>query len=233
MCSRGIYLIGIDENALVRFRCQSDCESWSCDECKRLLTRRWRKRIYMHVKLQKTIYNKQFNFITLTSNTSSFDTYKDTKKIWNTLTQNLRRRQKGFQYCAVWEQHKSQRYHIHLLTDFQLDDLYKYHLRDYKAMTRSRTLDQLLNRYSELGWVHHVEKVKDEYHASSYVAKYLAKSFAHMTLEKRQRLILTSRGWWREPERTSALTFIKVSESLYKLSNEELQAWVDATINIE
>ncbi len=233
MCTRGIYLIGLDESALVRFRTQTDCESWTCDECKKLLTRRWRKRIHMHIKIQKSVYKKQFYFVTLTSNKDSADTYRDTKRVWNTLMQNFRRRQKGIQYCAVWEQHKSLRYHIHLLTDFQFEDLYVYELKDYKPMTRSKTLDQILNRYAELGWVHHVELVQDEYHASNYVAKYLSKNIANRALEKRQRLILTSRNWWKEAELTSSLTFIKVTEAVYNLSHEDLQAWIDYTIKIE
>ncbi len=230
MCQSGVYLIAIDENAHVRFRFQSDCESWDCEECRKILTRRWRKRIYMHIKIKTEIHKEKFYFVTLTSNKDSVNTYSDTRIIWNTLMQNFRRRQKGLSYCAVWEPHTSGRYHIHLITNAAfLSKTYTYVLNNYKPMRRSPALDQILNRYNQLGWVHHVDTVDDPVHASRYLSKYLAKSFDNVSIPKRHRRVLTSRDWWHEPYKYSPYTYIKVPDYIYSLKTEDLQAWVDLT----
>lgn len=231
MCGNGPYLIGLSENGTVRARFQGDCESWSCDECRKMLVRKWKKRAHMHVKIQTAVYGRRFYFVTLTLNPDldASHTYSASKKVWDKFMRHLRRAQPGFQYLAVWEQHKNKRFHIHVLTDFVLEDLYEYRLKEYKPMTRSRFLDSVLNRYADtMGWVHHVSRVEDAVMVAAYVSKYLTKTLAYHLLSKRQRVVVTSRKWWKEPSANSSdLTFIRVPKHIYDLADEDLQAWVD------
>lgn len=142
------------------------------------------------------------SFITLTfarkehaikyfSNGSDFELINDVQdfdlvkkcfvKFVNTLQKNMRRKNIKFEYIAVYERHKDGAYHFHLVStlipDEYLTDCPEW--LDYDFKTKKRRNGKMLShwKYGKSD----VEIIRDKERMSTYLSKYIAKSFENLT----------------------------------------------------
>ena len=98
-------------------------------------------------------------------------------KFINTISKNMRRKEKEFEYVAVYEQHKDGSYHFHMIST-KIDQEYLIDAPewldvDYK--TKKRRNGKMIEK-----WVYgksDVEEIRDKEKMSTYLVKYLVKNF--------------------------------------------------------
>ncbi|HWK24765.1 MAG TPA: hypothetical protein VNS08_17260 [Ureibacillus sp.] len=150
------------------------------------------------IELIRANLNVFESFITLTfarkeheakylENGSVFDLIEDTKdfeeckkvfsKFINTVSKNMRRKGKQFEYVAVYEQHKDGSYHFHMIST-KIDEEYliacpEWLDIDYK--TKKKRNGKMMKHWSY--GKSDVEEIRDKEKMSTYLCKYLIKSF--------------------------------------------------------
>lgn len=121
----------------------------------------------------------QFEFV---EDTKDFEECKKIfSKFINTLSKNMRRKGKQFEYVAVYEQHKDGSYHFHMIST-KIDEEYiiecpEWLDRDYK--TGKKRNGQMLKhwKYGKSD----IEEIRDKEKMSTYLCKYLIKSFQSLS----------------------------------------------------
>lgn len=102
-------------------------------------------------------------------------------KFINTLQKNMRRKDIEFEYIAVYERHRDGAYHFHLVStlipDEYLTDCPEW--LDYDFKTKKRRNGKMLGhwKYGKSD----VEIIRDKERMSTYLSKYIAKSFENLT----------------------------------------------------
>lgn len=102
-------------------------------------------------------------------------------KFINTLQKNMRRKNIEFEYIAVYERHRDGAYHFHLVSTLIPDDYLTDcpEWLDYDFKTKKRRHGKMLGhwKYGKSD----VEIIRDKERMSTYLSKYIAKSFENLT----------------------------------------------------
>jgi len=209
--SKSLHNIDI-ENRLTEI-VRTRCKQWSCDYCAPINRRVWLARI--GIETEKDTRFKQWYFFTFTllgkdhrrGIAHSLRVWRDN---WNNFATRLRQKFGTSRYIRVFEPHKDNTLHIHMLTDMYIDDIEiitdKNTSRGFRY--ESATVRDLLVK-NGFGYIHDlmpIEHRSPETKYSSavagYVGKYLTKDMQAPIRDElksagmgRVRLIQTSRGW--------------------------------------
>lgn len=160
---------------------QLACDSWSCDDCRHILSWRWAQRVRYGIALWPT---REAYFWTLTLPAwvlSAAKGYQILPERWDNLRKTLQRSVGHFPYCAFVEAHP----HRHFIPHFHIISL-------VKAPARLKDLAV------HAGFGYQAMEVKiNGGMAVSYVAKYASK--ADLDVPKHFRRVRISRDWPRLP----------------------------------
>jgi len=210
------------------------CKQWGCPCCQHKNARNWRA--YLLDTFNKRFGHEKWCFLTITAHKnahkhSSEATVLNLQQVWKRLYDRLLRRYgAGLQYVRIFEQHKSGRFHMHILLN--IGEQY-----DAQKFTIKNKLDEFRHPHCRWlkaacvavggGWRVHIRRVWDDQKRSAnvglvvgYLLKYMGKDMASFAFPKHQRRVQTSRrvgspatsakgqGTW-EHRREIGITYLK------------------------
>lgn len=160
------------------------------------------KYLDLNAKRQPDEVDLQFEYVDATD----FEIAKDMfSKTMNTLSRNLKRKGIPFEYIAVWETQSNGNYHFHLLcTEIPQEFLYSVPMwLDYDYRNKKFNHGKGL-KYWKYG-KSDVQTIKSNEKISTYVSKYIIKSFINVNAESYQeylnkRKFFPSKGLARSKE---------------------------------
>lgn len=180
MCKRAGLLIGWDDRAKRAMVARANCDSWSCDDCRKRMSERWGLRAEMGAR-QILAAGELLDFVTITSHEKLPD-FESTERVWRLawgrLYNALKRRKSGLQYMIVPEKHKSGRMHVHALWN--------------AGVTKRWLKDNARKR--GLGYECEIIHVDGSGRAQKYVTKYVGKSLGD-NVPAHFRRVRVSAGW--------------------------------------
>ena len=189
---------------LIRIR----CEMWSCPDCGPINAIRWRAYLLKRFN-QEGMRERKWVFATITAEKRAHKagpiaTLKNLQGAWKRLYDRMLRRYGKFQYVRVFEQHKSGRYHMHILLDIGAQyDKHEFAILDKLDEFRHPECKWLRNACASLGagWRVHMRRVWEAKTRTAnvglvvgYIMKYMSKNMAIIEFPKHQRRIQTSRA---------------------------------------
>ncbi len=171
-------LLVIDREKKKAVYFQADCKMWSCASCGARKASQWIARIIEAIKH----YGGQWYFATITAHKNWRGTERsliNLRQGWRKLYNRLLRRFGRFHYIKIYEHHKDDSLHLHLLTDLALP--YKY---SWKTSKKTGLLIQVyrckllkdLSAQCGMGFKTDYQPLESGGLAAWYVAKYLGKS---------------------------------------------------------
>lgn len=177
------------------------CKSWYCQYCADLNRKRWMAVLLNHV-FDSRVGGVNWSWFTLTANSNahaSEDTQASLRNIsqsWGKLMKRLRRKYGKFEYCRVYEKHKSGHYHLHCMAGFWWDDLVARNKGKKSEYSDSRWLKATAKKLG-MGYMTHAANIEGDKAGQvvSYVVKYMTKiEDCDRESWGRVRRIQTSRG---------------------------------------
>lgn len=161
------------------------CKSWNCPYCAPRRAWMWRKRAEYGSDVLTTVGGLDFVTVTSHEKLSAAASLAVLPKAWHKLYFRLRRRAETVEYFAVPEQHKSGRWHLHVIVTARLKKKW------WKDNARA----------CGLGYQSDVQEVADSGGVGNYVTKYLTKTLQNSNLPKGFRRVRLSHGWPSLPGR--------------------------------
>lgn len=178
-----------DEKNVVLFG-KGTCQRWNCESCGARNAKRWIARI---IKGCNT-HADDWYFCTITADEKwrgKHSSLLNLRRNWPKLRKRLARLAKkhgvALVYVRVWEAHKDGSFHMHLITNFPVEERW---LKD-----NSKT--------SGMGYQAKSEKAKNPGQVAGYISKYMVKSLPNAThYPKGARRIEVSENWvrWNKKE---------------------------------
>lgn len=194
MCTRAGLLIGWDDGSKRAMVTWANCDSWSCDDCRKRMSERWGMRAEMGSR-QILAAGEPLDFVTITSHEKLPD-FESTERVWRSawakLYNALKRQKNDLQYMIVPEKHKSGRMHVHALWNAGVSQ------RWLKDNARKRGL----------GYECKVIRIDNSGRAQKYVTKYVGKDIGaiHAVHFRRVRV---SHGWADIPAPDNSLSALR------------------------
>jgi len=202
-------LRGVNPEAKRAALMRPDCGTWACPHCSKKNLARLRHLISFGTIAVGRL--QPIQFVTLTSHerlATPAETYKVLSLAWNKLNRRLKRAAalQGQQvyYVAIPEQHKSRRWHLHMLVSPPMP------LRWWKDNARQ----------CGLGYQCAVRDFEQHGRAGAYMQKYLRKS------------VLGGQGWSKSMRRVRHSDNWPVSEQMIKAKNGWTWAILPAAVSI-
>lgn len=189
------------------------CKQWDCEYCAEINRRVWLARIGLETESDGRFV--QWHFFTFTllgkdHRKGVAHSLKVWRKNWNRYATRLRQRFGKSRYIRVFEPHKDNTLHIHMLTDMQIPDVVmvddpktKRGFRYESATVRKLLKDCGFGYIHDLMPIEHRQKGK-KYSSSvaGYIGKYLTKNMQSVIRNSlkdagmsRVRMIQPSLGW--------------------------------------
>jgi len=185
---------------MVRLR----CGSWQCDFCAKENRKEWRK----HLRKVLPQITDNWWFVTLTSHERLRDDERSLANIrsnMDRLIKRVRRVWKSVEYIRVYERHKKQGYHAHLLVSGLSPfveklktpagvEYFRPSLSGGKVgFWQVKTWFKRTARDLEMGYMVDVQTLEGLSHALSYVLKYLTKAAQEFYVKNLRRIQTTRR----------------------------------------
>jgi len=183
------------------------CKQWGCPCCAQRNARNWRA--YLLDTFNKRFGHEKWCFMTITAHKNAHKhsaeaTVLNLQQVWKRLYDRLMRRYgKGLEYVRIFEQHKTGRFHMHILINTgEQYDAHGFIIKDKLSEFRHPECKWLKKACVSVGggWRVHIRRVWDDKKKSSnvglvvgYILKYMGKSMACFKFPKFQRRIQTSR----------------------------------------
>lgn len=184
------------------------CKQWGCPCCAKKNARNWRA--YLLDTFNKRFRGVKWCFITITANKnahkhSSEMTILNLQQVWKVLYDRLLRRygRDQMEYVRVFEQHKSGRFHMHILLSCgEGYDAHGIQPPDLKSEKRHPECRWLKDTVKHLGGgeIAHIRRVMDYETRSQgvglvvgYILKYMGKDMCSFKFPPHKRRIQTSR----------------------------------------
>ena len=106
------------------------------------------------------------------------------RNFYDRIYKRMKKEGKEFKYVTVWEKQKSGKYHYHLIcNDYPKDEEYiipKWLAMDYKKYEYDTGIGLKLWTYGKS----EVQRVRDERKMTTYISKYIVKSFKNIDIEE-------------------------------------------------
>ena len=172
------------------------CKMWDCEFCAKKNSAKWAAVLIDFIRKSGT----SWSWFTLTARASAHKsvdparyTLDNLKNAWDRLMKRMKRKFGKFEYCRVYEKHKSGAYHLHCIGQFHFDDI---RTRNEGKPNAYKDSDWLRRQAVDLklGYMTHADNIGRSKAGlvAWYVVKYMTKidkeSFAGV------RRIQTSRG---------------------------------------
>jgi len=184
------------------------CKQWGCPCCAQRNARNWRA--YLLDTFNKRFGHEKWCFLTITAHRKAHITPEMTilnlQQVWKKLYDRLLRKfgREQMEYVRVFEQHKSGRFHMHILLNCgESYDACKYVLKDKLSEFRHPLCKWLSKACAALGggWRVHIKRVWDDKKRTSktglvvgYILKYMGKSMTSFKFPAHKRRVQTSRA---------------------------------------
>jgi len=168
------YLSGIGQNDILLIR--GSCGMWSCPVCGAKRGKQWLARILDGMRV---LNHKRWYFITLTAHENWRGTEPSLKNLrqgWKKLYNRMRRKYGVSDYVKVWEMHKDNTFHLHILIARKIG----------KKWLKTNA------RQCGMGYMVDSSKSKNGGQIAGYIAKYLLKGYENASPSKTSISILTS-----------------------------------------
>lgn len=153
------YLTGLSKNKMIALR--GSCGLWSCSVCGARNGRQWLARILDGMRI---LPHRNWYFITITAHEKARGAVKSLDNLrqgWKKLYNRMRRKYGVSDYIKVWEQHKDESFHLHVLIARKIG---KRWLKDN-------------SRQCGMGYQVDSSRSKNGGQVAGYVAKYLLKGY--------------------------------------------------------
>lgn len=102
------------------------CKMWDCEYCAKKNRAKWAAVLIDYVNKSET----SWSWFTLTAHRNAHNsidpaqyTLTNIKSAWDALMKRMKRKYGAFQYCRVYEKHKSGAFHVHAIRQYEFDDI--------------------------------------------------------------------------------------------------------------
>jgi len=173
------------------------CKQWSCPYCAKRNRDRWLAVLLDHINKSRT----SWSWFTLTahrnahrSNDNARYTLLNISRAWDRLIKRMRRKYGQFEYCRVYEHHKSGAYHLHAIRQYEWDDLTRRNVGKENEYSDSAWLRKTAANLG-MGYMTHAENIGRAKAGVTafYVVKYMTQLDDKVAFSGVRR-IQTSRG---------------------------------------
>lgn len=155
------------------------CKQWSCKFCARKNREKWQAVLLDYINKS----DQDWCWFTLTSHRNAHKTSRrgvysllNIKNAWDRLTKRMRRKYGHFEYCRVYEKHKSGAFHLHCIRSGAWDDLTTRNRGKKSAYEDSKWLRKTAASLG-MGYMTHADNIERKKRGVVvfYVAKYMVK----------------------------------------------------------
>lgn len=203
------YLMGVHKTNNTGLFLQANCKQWDCEYCSVNNAKKWVARVVNGVNE----IGGQWFFMTLTSHSKmrgETASLKNLRQGWRKIYNRIIRKFGKFNYVRVFEHHKDNTIHVHILCDVELP--YKKRWGKLKGKGKKRWIYRCkylkdISAQCGIGYQADYQPLDNAGLAAWYVSKYLGKAIGNSKFPKNLRRIQVSQKFPHLPEMEQVLEY--------------------------